>query len=300
MGYLGGDVRDRSPDGHDQLRPAALGTLGLAGVRALRDGGPAWLWVGAAAGVGMQVKTPDRLRAGRAAGRRRSLGGPRRALASRWPWVAACSRWRSGHRTSGGRPLTTGRSWRCPSRSQPVSRAPASRGGCSFRSSWCCCHPVGAGLGDRVVAAPAHPRSGPMAGLRGGVRRPGRRVHRHRRQALLRVRPLPGPAGRRSGTRGGLGAGGPGPARRTGDGAGGGLAINAYLFLPLLPPSRVAGHRSRRSTTTPASRSAGPSSSTRSPVCTTGCHPPTATGPSYSQATTARPAPWTGTPISRS
>ena len=62
--------------------------LGLAGVRALRDGGPAWLWVGAIAGVGLQVKTLMAfalvaLLVGTL------VGGPRRALASWWPWLAA-------------------------------------------------------------------------------------------------------------------------------------------------------------------------------------------------------------------
>lgn len=58
------------------------------GVRALRDGGRSWLWVGLAAGVGMEVKTLIAtglvaLLIGVAA------AGPRRALASPWLWVGA-------------------------------------------------------------------------------------------------------------------------------------------------------------------------------------------------------------------
>ena len=62
--------------------------LGLAGVRALRDGGPAWLWVGAIAGVGLQVKA---LMAFALVALLMGvlLGGPRRTLTSRWPWMAA-------------------------------------------------------------------------------------------------------------------------------------------------------------------------------------------------------------------
>ncbi|WP_161962247.1 glycosyltransferase family 39 protein [Nocardioides speluncae] len=59
-----------------------------AGVRALRDGGRAWLWVGLAAGVGMEVKTLIAtgllaLLIGVAA------AGPRRALASPRLWLGA-------------------------------------------------------------------------------------------------------------------------------------------------------------------------------------------------------------------
>lgn len=58
------------------------------GVRALRDGGRSWLWVGLAAGVGMEVKTLIAtgliaLLIGVAA------AGPRRALASPWLWIGA-------------------------------------------------------------------------------------------------------------------------------------------------------------------------------------------------------------------
>lgn len=58
------------------------------GVRALRDGGRSWLWVGLAAGVGMEVKTLI------ATGLVALLigvatAGPRRALASPWLWIGA-------------------------------------------------------------------------------------------------------------------------------------------------------------------------------------------------------------------
>jgi hypothetical protein len=57
-------------------------------VRALRDGGPVWLAVGAVAGVALLNKTlPALLLAAVAAGV--LAVGPRRALRSRWPWLAA-------------------------------------------------------------------------------------------------------------------------------------------------------------------------------------------------------------------
>jgi len=57
-------------------------------VRALRDGGPVWLAVGAVAGVALENKTlPAFLLAGLLAGV--LAVGPRAALRSRWPWLGA-------------------------------------------------------------------------------------------------------------------------------------------------------------------------------------------------------------------
>ena len=57
-------------------------------VRALRDGGRSWLWVGLVAGIGLQNKVLVAfLLLGLASGL--VIAGPRDVLRSRWPWLAA-------------------------------------------------------------------------------------------------------------------------------------------------------------------------------------------------------------------
>jgi 4-amino-4-deoxy-L-arabinose transferase-like glycosyltransferase len=69
----------------DLLAWAALSWLT---VRALRDGGRAWLWVGLVAGIGLQNKMLVAfLLVGLAAGI--LIAGPRAVLRSPWPWAAA-------------------------------------------------------------------------------------------------------------------------------------------------------------------------------------------------------------------
>ncbi len=175
-------------------------------VRALRDGGPAWLLAGVVAGVALQNKVqPAFLLAAVVLGV--LAVGPRRSLASVWPWLGggvALALW------------APNLVWQAANGWPQLELAEAIAAGSSGTSEpWYLFLPFQLVLVSPLlvpvwalglVAAGPRPGAAHLAGVRRRVRRPRAGLPAHGGQALLPGRPLPRPARGRSGAGRHLGA----------------------------------------------------------------------------------------------